>query len=184
MNKIIKIDAERGSELHNRLIQLSVQTTRNFFEFGAILKEIRDKALWLALGYDSFQSYFADPDLSLSKSSVYNAIYLVEHFPDWKNMVPVPVSKLTMIAPHLDEKNTPKLLEYAIGLSRSDLRHQLDNMGLKSDYSESEMPKIYGCKDCGRVKGVFFDDLCQCGLTVDQILDIKDILKRREEGGV
>ncbi len=157
------VKTERGSELHQRLISLSVNTTRNFFEFGEILKEIRDNELWLAMGYETFESYFADPELSLSKSSVYHAISLVEHFPEWREIMPVPISKLIMIIPYLNEENKPKLLECATGLSRSDLKNELSAYRIvDKGLSYEPVPTIYRCRRCGKIRGVFVEDVCVC----------------------
>lgn len=161
-------EAERGTELHQRLLSLSVDTTRKFFEFGEIMKEIRDDQLWLSMGYESFESYYADPELAYSKSSVYHAISLVEHFPEWRTMPPLPISKLIMIVPWLTDENKPKLLEAATGLSRSDLQHELDNLGEQKIKLYQQLPKLYWCKNCSKLKGIFLTDLCRCGWTKEQ----------------
>lgn|SRR3990167_1860133 len=166
----------RAEFLHRKLIELSDVTTHNFFHFGEIMKEIRDKGLWQTRGVDSFDAYYSDPELAYSRSSVYNAIYLVEHFPDWRKIQPIPIRKLTMIAPHITEENKAKLLEYADGLSSSDLRHQLDEIGLKSDSTRLGLPKIYRCSNCKLIKGVFFHDLCKCGWTKEQIERVNSII--------
>lgn len=161
--------ADRGTELHKRLLSLSVDTTKQFFELGEIMKEIRDQQLWASMGFESFEGYYADPELAFSKSSVYHAISLVESFPDWRTMPPVPISKLIMLVPHLTEENKPKLLEAATGLSRSDLQQELDNLGDGVEVRVyKEIPKIYRCKNCDKVKGLFFTDLCRCGWTKEQ----------------
>ena len=166
----------RGEFLHRKLIELSDITSHNFFQFGEIMKEIRDKGLWQTRDCESFDAYYSDPELAYSRSSVYSAIYLVEHFPNWRKMSPIPIRKLTMIAPHITEENKNKLLEYASGLSSSDLRHQLDEEGFKSDSVRLGMPKIYRCNDCKLIKGVFFPDLCKCGWTKEQIERVNSII--------
>jgi hypothetical protein len=158
-NNIVKSVAVRAHDLHKQLVAITAQTSLHFFQFGEILKEIRDAELWKTLGCDSFESYFSDPELDCSRSSVYHAISLVEHFPDWKTMSPVPTRKLIMIAPHLTDGNKTKLLEYASGLSSSDLQKQLTDMGLKEDTGFVGLPKVYRCQTCHKVKGVFHTDL-------------------------
>ena len=177
MNYPLSLDAIRRAEyLHRKLLELSFHVTRQFFEFGRIMKEIRDNELWRNRDCSSFEEYYNDPDLSYGRSSVYNAIYLVERFPKWEKVLNVPIRKLTMIAPHITENNKEKLLEYASSLSSSDLRYQLDQDGLRSDSVQLGMPKIYRCKDCKLVKGVFFPDLCKCGWTKDQIERVQSII--------
>jgi len=175
---VTKDIADRGAELHKRLLLLSVNTTRNFFEFGEILKEIRDKQLWNALGCGSFAAYFSDPELSLSKSTVYHAIALVEHFPEWRSMMPVPISKLIAIVPHLTDENKPKLLEYAAGLSRSDLAQELSKYQIVNGIEKyKELPKIYWCNECKKIKGIFYNELCTCGWTEEQKSRLDELLK-------
>jgi len=179
---VTQADANRGAVLHAQLLDLSFDTKKRFFLFGEILKEIRDNKLWLALGFDSFDSYFSDPELSFSKSSVYHAISLVEHFPDWKRMLPEPpVRKLIMIVPHLTEKNRDRLLEYASGQSSSDLRYTLDGLrdGVDVKAGHHSIPKAYRCNECGKVKGIYWEDLCKCGFTEGQIKTIRKLVEDR-----
>lgn len=175
----IEISAERGAVLYQRLLSLTRDTTRNFFEFGEILKEIRDNQLWINQGYDSFAAFFSDPELAYSKSSVYHSIALVENFPDWREWPTMPpVSKLIMLVPHLTDENKPKLLEYAHGLSRGDLKHELESVEVVNPTKTYvPLPKVYHCQDCGKLKGVFWEDLCTCGFTPEQLSRIKGIIE-------
>jgi len=182
-NKLVQSKAEREEELHQRLISLSAVNARNFFEFGEVLKEIRDDELWKTGGYDSFDAYFSDPELSLSRSSVYHAIALIEHFPEWRELMPIPVSKLIMIVPHLTNENKPKLLEYATGLSKSDLKIQLESLGTQEEHSYRPLPKIYWCNGCKRIKGVYHNELCTCGWTPEQIKKLLELVKGVENYG-
>src|SRR3990167_9665579 len=102
--------AQRGTDLRRELLDLSVSATAHFFRLGEIMKEIRDKGIWQPLGYESFEAFYSDPDLAYAKSSVYHAIKLVETFPDWKDKVGIPVSKLIMIAPHVKDNNKEELV--------------------------------------------------------------------------
>ena len=171
--------ADKFHALHERLLQVSLDTKHRFFEFGSIMKEIRDSDLWVAGGYDSFEAYFSDPDLAFSRSSVYHAISLVENFPDWQKSLPEPpIRKLIMIVPHLTGKNKELLLEYAVGQSSSDLRYTLDNLGDGVVLAEHRsIPKVYRCSNCRGIKGVFHNDLCTCGWTGDQLARLKKLVE-------
>ena len=174
-------NAERASELHKELRNLSVYTTRSFFRMGEIMKEIRDKNLWVAMDYDSFEAYYSDAELSYSRSSVYHAISLAERFPGWRKMPSVPIRKLIRIAPHINDDTKEELLKLASGLSSSDLDKELHDRGYKdADPRFRGLPKIYRCNNCNGVKGVFHQDLCTCGWTKEQLERLTVLIKEVE----
>ena len=143
------------------------------------MKKFRDRELWLDLGFDSFDSYFSDPELGFKRSSVYHAIKLVERLPKWHDLVDIPVSKLIVVAPYLDDKNQEELLSKARGLSIGDLRHELIVMQLTEKGIEAyNLPKVYLCKDCGKVKGVTFAELCMCGLDAEKVQQVQKIVDK------
>jgi len=169
--------------LREELKIIKLVATEHFFRTGEILKEIRDDGLWRA-GWDSFESWYADPELGMKVSTVYHAIKLVETFPKWRELVDIPVSKLIMIAPHTTDKNRTDLIVAARTLGRGDLRHELITHGLEPEkQTKVYVPKTYPCKDCGGLKGVRFDGLCHCGWTKEQIEYIGKIIDRIEFGG-
>ncbi|MCK4824234.1 hypothetical protein KA005_51255, partial [bacterium] len=168
--------------LREELKAIKLVATEHFFRTGEILKEVRDDELWKA-GWHSFESYFADPDLGMKTSTVYHGIKLVETFAHWKKLVRIPVSKLVMIAPHVDKENMQELIGKARELSRSDLRHELLDHGLEPESSMKPPPKVYSCRECGGVKGVSWDGLCHCGLAPTQIEYIGKLIDKVEFGG-
>ena len=174
--------ATRGHELHQELLQLKATATVHFYRLGEIMKEIRDQRLWEAMGHESMRAYIADPELDFEEGSVYRAIKLTETFPDVKRLEHVPVGKLLVILPHVNEGNLEDLLKSAAALSRSDLIHQLDTGEMEERHlSVLPLPKIYRCNECKKVKGVFFHNLCHCGWTPKQIEIISKAIADVEE---
>lgn len=170
MNKTTEIAAgERLHELREKLLNVKLVTTEQFFILGEIMKEIRDEDLW-KIDSHSFESFYSDPELAYPTSTVYHAIKVVETFPDWKKVLDIPISKLVMIAPHIKEENEKELTGYARGLGRGDLRHELLEHGLQPERGGTlPVPKTYRCENCKGIKGLTFDELCHCGWTKDQV---------------
>lgn len=144
--------------LQNELRTLSYTATASFCRLGEIMKEIHDNELWKGQ-YDSFEAFFSDPEFAYKKSSVYHSMKLVETFPKWKELVDVPVSKLIMITPHLDEDNREDMVDKARSLSTSDLYVEI---GEAQGFTAKNLPKVYRCNICEKVKGVKAEELCTC----------------------
>lgn len=181
LGKFTKKEQDRAFQLRQELLKLRASATENFFRIGIILKEVRDKELW-RMGADTFEEFFADPEIGLKRSTAYHAIKLVETFPKWERLVEVPVSKLIMIAPHVTEDNKEELLKEAEALSRSDLGYKLREEG-KIQPRDFGIPKIYRCKDCKLIKGVKWDDLCHCGWSPRQIEYVSKLVDSVDLGG-
>jgi hypothetical protein len=126
------------------------------YRIGKILKEIRDQQLWAELEYSSFRAFYSDPELGYKKSSVYRAIRIVEVFPRFEEIKKVPISKLTIILPYLEEKNEKQkkeLVSLAASLSTSDLLYEVKDMEAKEVVpKELPLPKIYRCNVCHKNK--------------------------------
>jgi hypothetical protein len=91
---------------------------------GAILNEIKDNEYWRLMGYQTFRSYIADPEIGIKQSSAYHAMKLVSTF-SLEETEGVEYSKLITIVPHITDDNRDDLLEKARSLSRSDLQKEL-----------------------------------------------------------
>ena len=177
-------EGERLHELRTQLLGLVATATEHFFRMGVIMKEIRDKELWRGQ-YQSFGTFFSDPEFSFKRSSVYHAIRLVEVFPEWEKLVDVPVSKLMIIAPHMTPKNKEDLVSHARSLSASDLYHHMETQALVAQNPKYvPLPKIFSCNVCHKVKGISFDTLCHCGWTPAQIEHVSKLIDAVEFGEV
>jgi len=173
---------QRLNYLWNQLLALKRSATEHYFKLGEIMKEIRDKELWRE-SFESFASLCADDELGFSYSHVKNAITLVERFPKWRSLIDIPYSKLIMIGPHLKEDNKRELVAMARSLSRSDLRHQLVVKGVAEKEPRARyLPKIYPCSVCGKVRGVSFEGLCHCGMSIKQVEYISLLIEKVKSG--
>lgn len=180
-----ELDIPRGERLHQlrqELLKLAETATSHFFRLGEIMKEIRDEELWRE-SYESFRTFYCDPELGYKQSSVYHAIRLVELFPEWQKFVDIPIRKLQAIAPHVDETNRNEMINMARELSTSDLRHQLMVKRIAEVEPQlAPLPKIYPCRQCGKARGIDWDGLCHCGMTDRQIEIISKAIERMEYG--
>lgn len=169
-------------DLRQQLKDLAVSATEHFCRLGEIMKEIRDSELWKG-EYDSFESFFSDPEFSFKKSSVYHSIRLVEVFPKWSELMDVPVSKLIMIVPYLEKNDQKELVSQARTLSTSDLYEELNELkATEKDIPYHPMPKTYPCNVCGKLKGIDFSDLCDCGWSFTQRKIISEAIEKVKKG--
>lgn len=176
-----KADLDRGSRLHQlreELGELKATAFQAYFRLAEIMKEIRDDELWRE-GYESFTAFCASEDIGFTFSHVKNAIVTLERFPDYKQLSDIAYSKLQDIGPYLTAKNREDLIEKARSLSRSDLKHELNEMGLSQREDPGwYLPKIWNCEVCGKVRGVRFEGLCHCGWTPKQIEYVSKIIDK------
>lgn len=186
MTKKKELEISRGEQLHRlreELLKLAKTASEYYFRMGEIMKEIRDNELWRE-SYESFAAFYSDPELDFNKSSVSRAIRFVETFPEWQKFIDIPVGKIDMIVPHINERNRNELVNMARALSRSDLRHQLMVKRIAEVEPRFEpLPKIYPCLTCGKAKGISWDGLCHCGMTPKQIEHVSKLIERIELGG-
>ena len=76
----------------------------------------------------------------------------------------VKIKLIKIILPYIGQRDKQELLTMAESLSRSDLKHELvvtQVKQVKPDFVE--LPKIYACLECKKVKGLYIRDLCHCG---------------------
>src|SRR3990167_983578 len=153
---------EKLHQLKQELVELRNKGMMVYYRLGEIMKEVYDKELWRE-SYESFSAFCADSELSFDYSNVMKAIKIVQNF-QLEEVVHVPEGKLVAILPYLKHKDKKELLQLATSLSRSDLRQELmETEREKIESNFKPMPKIYACKVCLKVKGVYIRDLCHCG---------------------
>ena len=159
-------DEARGvllDKYRKELLRLAESATSHFFKMGQIMKNIRDNELWRE-SYESFASFYSDPEFDFKKSSVYHSIRLVEMFPEWDKFIDISEGKLIMIAPYVNDENRNELINQARTLSRGDLFHQLRVMTIETKLPQfAPLPKIYHCQLCGKIKGIRLEEVCHCG---------------------
>lgn len=137
--------ASKAYMLHERLLGVVEDTKRNFFLVGALLAEIHDNEYWELMGYESFRSYIADPEIAIKYSTAYHAMNVVRKF-ELEETIGINYSKLIMIAPHLQDDNKVELLEKARSLSQSDLRIEIRT--LKGE--ENPEARMVTCPHCNK----------------------------------
>jgi len=121
----------------------------NFLMIAEKLKSIKDNKYYKVLGYDTFESYIAQPELAFSRSSVYRLIQIYKKFVLENNVAPERLSeiewtKLAVVTPHVNKDNMENLLHDAKELSRSDLKQKIkDPVRLKVER------KYITCPKCG-----------------------------------
>jgi len=94
------------------------------------LKNCREQKYWETLGYDSFASYLAQPEIDFNLHTVDNWITTYNRIKEHNLLPPegvidIGISKLSMIAPYLTTENASDLLYKAKTLSRNDLRSEM-----------------------------------------------------------
>lgn len=134
-------DVERVEKAHALVVQLKEvisSRTKNVFQLGLLLKEIRDGNLYLSLGYDTFLELIADPDISFQKTSAYSYIelyecFIIKHKVDFQDIGNIPYSKLLRIMKYVTEENIDDLISMARNLGGRDLSDEIEFLGLKID---------------------------------------------------
>lgn len=112
---------------YNHTVELKKVAITSVWELAKTLKECREQKYWEALGYQSFASYLAQPELDLNEHTVNNWITILNRFEENRVVLPevLDISKVALIAPHITPENADELITKAQTLSRSDLRAEL-----------------------------------------------------------
>jgi hypothetical protein len=174
--------ASKAHAIHEELKTLKSSALWHFYRMGELVKEMRDANYWETLGHASFEAYLTDPEVAIPISSAYHAIGLVEMFPDYEEIKDLTVrNAIAILSPVRQKKiSRERLVEMASTLPINDLRQELlEYNSLEPKESRRELPTIYFHKDCGRIKGVDWNDLCHCGLTEEDIEEISKLIANK-----
>jgi len=130
MKTIQKIEDNEAWERYVRIKHLMHQSKTMMLMVGAELYEFQRLKQYNALGYASFESFLADPDIDLARRTAYRLIrlykkYILELGCATEALIEVGPSKLDKLAPYVTEENKIQLLNTASTLSRSDLHTYL-----------------------------------------------------------
>lgn len=181
MNDEEGLQVDRAYVIDGELQKLKASAIESFYRMGMLLKEVQEKEYWRTLGYDTFEGYLANPDIAIPTSSAYHAIGVVEVFPNFEEVKGLTVRNVINILAPIKKNKAPKeeMLEMAGALSTSDLEHELANRRLiRNRASFEQLPKIYPCRTCRKIKGAFWEDLCHCGLTEEQVKEITKLINK------
>ncbi len=127
-SNIIKMNNDIAFNTHQKVLDIKRNIEGRFIELGGILKEIRDKKLYINLSYDTFEGYLAQPELALNRSTVYAIINVYETFiegksgqPDITEIAEIGYTKLSRISQFKSDPDFNEWIYKAKTLSLSDL---------------------------------------------------------------
>lgn len=145
-----------------------------FFEIGRILKEFRDKKLYMSLGegYDSWTMFLGSGELSLKQSTVYAYIEIFELFIQRfgfvvEELAEIPYDKLRLALPSArkmeNKAQVEELVYKAKELSRSDLMKEFGQMTEEGKpIGWSKMVYLKPCDVCSKWKLPEDLQMCDC----------------------
>jgi len=163
-NKAVKVHQEI-KDLRDKVENVVLVCT---FELGKLLKQMRDERLYEQLGYETFLTYLAEPDISFSQASAYNAIKLYETYEVKLNkrdsLDGIPTRRLISLLPVIDEKNADDWISKARALSATDLRLELqEGRKANGETRTEEFHTLSRCTTCGKFRlDIPEDELCKC----------------------
>jgi len=147
VNELIAQEAHTNYE---NIISVKNRIGKDLLVLGKLLKVNHDNKYYRTLNYDTWESFLAMPELSMSRFWAFKLIKVYEVWVDKYNVEPakldIDLEKLWLVSTMgVNEDNYEEMLEKARTLSRSDLRQ------LKSgDYEfEPEKYKVVICPKCG-----------------------------------
>jgi len=135
--------ADKAFANHTLLTELCQRGELYDLEKGRILYDIHQDKLFETLGYPTFDSYIAQPELGMSRSTAYLykelwRIFVVEMQVEPSELIGVGVTKLRKIKKYISPENIKELLSYASQLSKSDL-----DIYLAERFGEETKPRKY-----------------------------------------
>lgn len=68
--------ADTAHALHRDIVALRRTVVGGWARLGAALRAMRDRRLYVLLGHDTFESYLADPDVTISRRTAYRVMAL------------------------------------------------------------------------------------------------------------
>ncbi len=167
---------DRAYANHSRLVNLKSEAQKISIYTGEVLYEIKKNQQYRLLGYDTFESYLASPELSFSRSAAFMMISIYQRFILELKVQPVglleaDISKLEVIRPYVTSSNVDELLNDAIALSRSDLKKNIAER-----FDKPELAKEFVSKtDLVQVMDELYKDL----FTLTKVTDLPSQKKYR-----
>jgi len=148
VNELIAQEAHTNYE---NIISIKNRIGKDLLILGKLLKINHDNHYYRTLNYDTWESFLAMPELSMSRFWAFKLIKVYEVWIDKYNVEPAKLNNIDLeklwlaTTMGLNEDNYEEMLEKARTLSRSDLRQ------LKSgDYEfDQEKYKVVTCPHCG-----------------------------------
>ena len=136
--------------LHTRILRIKTQINQEFWVLGKYLKEMRDRKLYKALGYDTFEAYIASPELSIRRSGAYELINIYEtlsaHAELADEMKQIDKRKLSRITQFRDREDFPEWVSKAKVLTYEDLSKEIL---IAKGKEEVRHGRLVRCPKCG-----------------------------------
>ena len=128
---------------HRRIVELRDMGETIFLQLGKELYEFEKHRDYAALGYASFNSYLADPDVDISPRTAYRlkavySKYILEMSLPPEAVAGIGYTKLSMISSQVTSDNAEEWLVKAGTLSRSDIIRELKD----NDVNYQEPPIV------------------------------------------
>jgi len=146
-----ELQIKEAHSTYQEIVALRKAINNNFWTLVKKLKIARDNRHWTLLGYESWGSYLAQPDVDLNEHTVEDYIYIFNKISKYIKSsdmsehllrFDIDIGKLKALAPIINETNAEELLEKAKTLSRSDLIKEVKETSLQERNMLFE-PKIY-----------------------------------------
>lgn len=120
-----EIKAEQAHYLVEEIKRIKAEIGKGYFLFGEMFKKIRDDKLYKLTGCQTFTEFLGDPDISFSRSTVYDYIRVYEVYVEKLGIDPVNIADITYSKLRrillVVEKDPEEWLSKARTLSRGDL---------------------------------------------------------------
>lgn len=191
MQEITPVEGERAFSVHKNIIDLKKQMGVAFIRIGELLKRVRDNKLYIALGYDSFQSYVINSELGFKRRTAYSYIEVYEWFVDRlqievERLVSLGLDKLLTILPMVKKENgsqriicqkVDNLMHEAAELRPCDFEKKYKDEKKQDGFDNYVAPPEYvRCEKCGKWKIIVpFDECCP-----DWIFEFIKLLKKKK----
>lgn len=156
MSKSIIDKNTKAFKNHQIIIAITTDIKKNSLDLAVVLKTNKDKKYYKILGYDTFESYLATPEISLSRFFVYKLIKNYEIWVEGYNVAlakleDIDSEKLYMAGTIANENNYEEMLEKAKQLSRSDLSKEIKIARGEEEevYIPEKKSYMVTCPHCG-----------------------------------
>lgn len=153
-------------ELQQELTTLARGVQGAFLQIGKILHMIDSCNGWIDLGYESFNSFLADPEIPLSVGTAYRCMmnyrYFIDfHFIEQEDCISAGISKLEVIRQWTEPRDEKRpMIKYWLAMAATNTRNDLVNM-LQARYSEDELGTSEIDYQSGSKSRIYFTNLSE-----------------------
>lgn len=116
---------------HRRIVNLRNEIEQNYLLLAKELFYAYENKDWKKLGHSSFNAYLGDSEVDIARKIAFMLIDVYERYILTLEAEPVPLltagyTKLHMLCPYINKDNVNEWLTKATSLSRSDLKHEIE----------------------------------------------------------